>query len=241
MDTNQALDLRAAAARELADYNRDIEARSATTRLNESYLAQKIMELDDIGSWNPKAFLLTTARLTELVLLCAGGYADGGECRAAGDLLLNPRRIVVHRRDKSESRLKKRHTALTEQFHHVAAHKTGVIDWLARETVLEIEEPPLLPGLWKRLTDTDLIADWYLTTVDRRMKKIADVIGLVASCHCLSGLEFWQFLRDAPASDGVYIESQLCRFDRALFETLGREVNDVLRFPDYHTRFLRKA
>ena len=62
------------------------------------------------------SYWLLLVRLTEAALLCAGNYADNCEYEAAGDFLVNPREILVHRRGDGRSTTKNRHGRLSEQF-----------------------------------------------------------------------------------------------------------------------------
>ena len=80
----------------LMDFNYLLEDVSSAMRLNEEFLEQKVSELEEVGPINGKFYWLTLARLNELTLLCAGNYADNFEFTAAGDLLVNPRCILVH-------------------------------------------------------------------------------------------------------------------------------------------------
>ena len=114
-------------------YNRNLDNESHVGLLHEAVFEEKLRELEWIGRDRDHIYWLTLARLNELVLLCAGNYADSGEITAVGDLLVNPRLIVIHIKKRSQPVVKERHTALTQQFAHVAENRFGVIQWLKKK------------------------------------------------------------------------------------------------------------
>ena len=138
-------------AKILRDFNRLLEDVSSTMSLNEEYLEQKVSELEEIGTINGELYWLTHARVNELTLLCAGNYANNFEFTAAGDLLVNPRCIRIHIKNRIRPVIKKRHSKLTDQFRSVASTRGEVIQWLKKETLLEIKKEPLLPYLYESL------------------------------------------------------------------------------------------
>ena len=223
---------------DLARFNEDLDRWPAGQWLNEFYLVGALERLDGLSSRNARAWWLTLARLNELALICAGNYADSGEFRSVGDLLFNPRRILVHIRNRVEPVLKERYTPLTEQFESRADSRNGVIDWLKRETRLEVREEPILPYLFRVLEGAGLGSPEYLRGVDERMKKIVEVTGLISACHLPPGVDIAQHLRRIPASERLFIESRLCRFGDRLFIELGRDAARVLRDPRAVSRFL---
>ena len=212
--------------------NARLERDAYLSRCNETQLERRLNEFEEIGVDQGAAYGLTLARINELALLCAGNYADQCEIRGVGDLLFNPRRLLVHVAGLPGPVTKRRHMGLTEQFADVAGTRRDVVAWLREETVLEIKEKALLPHLYEGLRDSGIISRQYLDSVDDRMKKIADVTGFLASNQFLNGLDFHQWLHHAPAADRDFIESRLCRFDTEIFFALGRDLEQVLQIKD---------
>lgn len=225
-------------AQALAEYNLALDAEAFDSRLNESFLERKLAELERIDVWGAEPYWLTVARLTELTVLCAGIYADSGELQAVGDLLVNPRKILVHVRGQAEPVVKQRHRALTQQFGHMASDKMGVIAWLKRETSLETVTPPLLVELYKKLFDSGYMSQAYMDSLDRRMTQIADTTAFVGSCHLPPHLDFVQYVLQASGPEREFIHSNLCGFTRDCFDELGRETIQALYMPGCRSRFL---
>ena len=227
-----------ARAQALAEYNLALDVEAIDSRLNEPFLERKLAELEciDVGSAEP--YWLTMARIAELAVLCAGHYADSGELQAVGDLLVNPRKILVHIRGQAEPVVKQRHTALTQQFGHMASDKMGVIAWLKRETTLETVTPPLLMELYKKLFDSGYMSEAYMDSLDRRMTQIADTAVFVGSCHFSPHLDFIQYVHQTSGAEREFIQSNLCGFTRDYFDDLGREAFQALYMPEYRSRFL---
>jgi hypothetical protein len=224
--------------RELIDYNYSLEKDSLVSSLNEEFLEQKVSELEGIDSIREELYWLTFARLNELTLLCAGNYADNFEFTAAGDLLVNPRLILVHIRNQIITVIKKRHSKITDQFERVASTKKGVIHWLKNETSLEIKKEPLLPYLYERLKKSGYISQEYLDSIDRRMKKIANVIVHLWSWHLPNSHDFHQRLQYTNQSEREFIKSKLCQFDTRTFYDLGNDIHQIIQGRGYKSKFL---
>jgi hypothetical protein len=222
----------------LFDYNALLEETSCAGCLNERFLEQKIRELDEIDSGRNELYWLTLARLNELTLLCAGNYADNFEFTAAGDLLVNPRLILVHIRNQSKPVRKKRHARLADQFKDAAGSGKEVIQWLKKETLLEIRNEPLAPYLYKRLEKSGYMSQAYLRKTERRMKQVADVIVLLSSLHLPSNHGFHHWLQHRTPSEREFIKSSLCRFDWRTFHDLGRDFYRISRGGGCKSKFL---
>jgi hypothetical protein len=215
--------------RHLVKLNASLEKDAHLSRLNEALLEKRLSELEGIGSTRGAAYGLTLARINELALLCAGTYADQCEVQGLGDLLLNPRRILVHIKGMPEYVVKERHTGLTEQFADVAGTTVGVVAWLRDETVLEIKEKALLPHLYDMLCDSRVVSHEYLDSVRIRSRKIVDLSGFLASGHFSNGLEFHQWFQHAGDADKKSVDSKFCRFDTRIFFELGNDFQKILR------------
>jgi hypothetical protein len=221
----------------LADFNRQLGREADAAILNETWLEKKFTQLESLRCDEP-VYWLTLARVNELALLCAGNYADALEPAAAGDLLVNPRRIAVHVKKNPHPVIKQRHTALTEQFDGHAGSRAGVMAWLAKETALVVDKKPLLPYLQEALTDCGWIHSRYLETVERQMQQIACTIGFLAAWHAADSGRIHCRMRDAEVSQRAFWEANLCRFDTETFEEMGREVSRMCLAEHAWSRFL---
>ena len=222
----------------LVDFNYRLEDIFSTMSLNEGFLEQKVSELEEIGPINAESYWLTLARLNELVLLCAGNYADNLEFTAAGDLLVNPRRILVHIKNRIRPVIKKRHSRITDQFKNVASTRGEVIQWLKKKTLLEIKKEPLLPYLYENLKKSGYMSQEYLHSIDRKMKKIANVIVLLWSLHLPDSHDFHQWLQHTTQSERKFIKSRLCNFDTRTFYDLGHDIHQIIQGEGYKSKFL---
>ena len=227
----------------LKAYNRSLDEESAPSNLNEEFLESKLCELDRIKPEFPEAhkiYWLIYARLFELALLCAGNYADHFEFAAAGDLLVNPRLILVHLKSGCKPVKKNRHKNLTEQFRHVAGEREAVVHWLKQETVPEIVEKPLLVHMQEDMARSGYLSKEYLELGERRMNRIADAIGFLASWHLSDNGTFYLRLQGASPSEKSFIESNLCRFDKEISFELGDDLRKLAVDPYQKSRFISR-
>jgi len=229
------------AALALNDFNVSLEKEATQSNLNEDFIESKLSELGQIEpdcSENGEIYWLTYARLFELALLCAGNYADHFEFAAAGDLLVNPRLILIHFKSGCNAVKKDRHRKLTEQFRYVAGKREAVVTWLKQETVPEIVEKPLLPHMQERMARSGFLSKEYLDLVERRMERIADAIGFLASWHLAESSAFYLRIQCASASEQSFIESNLCRFHTEIFFELGEVLRRLALDPCHKSRFI---
>ena len=181
-------------------------------------------QLDHLVYVRDVSYWLTLARINELTLLCAENYANNGELTLVGDLLLNPRLILVHIRNENRPVVKKRHTPLTEQFRFAAETAQGVIDWLKTETCLEIKKDALLPHLHRRLEKSGYFRKEYFESVTRRKIKIAKLTGFISGIGSIESFDFYQWLQKAGPSDRELLKSKLCPCTRDFYFELGSRV-----------------
>jgi hypothetical protein len=241
MSLNTAKDYSETIARNLADFNYSLEQALSVISLNEKFLEQKIDELEEIGPINGELHCLTFARLNELALICAGNYADNFEFAAAGDLLVNPRLILVHIKNRIRPVIKKRHSRLTDQFRNVAGTRGEVIQWLKKETLLEIKKAPLLPYLYESLKKSGCLSQEYLHSIDKRMKKITDVIVLLCSLNLSNIQDFHQWLQHTTQSEREFIKARLCQFDTRTFYDLGHDIRQIIQGKGYKSKSLSQS
>lgn len=215
----------------LLDFNDRLDAKANFFTLNEKALEDLIDDLDSLASTKDELYWLTLARITELVLLCAGNYANNGEFALMGDLLLNPRLVYIHLRGHNRPIIKKRHTLLTDQFRHMADSKIDVIQWLKKETIVEIKTKALLPHLLDRLENSACLNQKYIDSIKLRTKQIAELVGFL---HCIfigDSESLFTWLKKATPSDRAMVEAKLIHFDLDPFFELGRKIKQMTQSP----------
>lgn len=206
------------------EFNAVLDREARPENLNEGFLARKLDELDGLDAGRGAPYWLTLARITELALICAGTYADNGELAAVGDLLVNPRLIVIHVRGLSEPLVKDRRVCMARQLRHLVPTADGVVEWLKGNTWVEIRKEPLLPHLYQRLEQPGLLASSYLESVERRMKRVADVIAFLAAWNLPEGCDVGARLLSLPGQEAKFVGENLCHFGWTLFVGLGEKV-----------------
>jgi len=213
----------------LMEFNGVLDREARPENLNEGFLERKLEELDGLAGGRGAPFWLTLARITELTLLCAGTYADNGELAAAGDLLVNPRLIMIHVRGVPEPLVKERRGGVANQLGDLVPTADGDIEWLKANTWVETRQEPLLPHLYRRLERSGLFSSGYLESVDRRMKRVADVIAILGVWHLFDGRDIGVRLRSLPCGEWEFGGENLCRFGLTVFAALGEELRRLSR------------
>jgi hypothetical protein len=206
----------------LLNFNELLDSKANLFLLNESVIESLMGELDEITPIKDQGYWLTLARINELALVCAGNYADNCEFSLAGDLLVNPRLVLVHVSGLNQPLIKKRHIPLSEQFQEVAGNPHGVRNWLKTETVVEIKTEALLPDLQKQLENSGHIDQEYLDSAEQRKRHIAELTGFLASGWIDDNAALYAWLRNARPADRELLEARLCRFDFKCFFEMGR-------------------
>ncbi len=203
--------------------NRKIDGWSVPYNVNEQQIESLLAELEKTVLPNNLFFWLTMARLTEAVLLCAGHYADNCEFSAAGDLLLNPRKIHLHVPGCNSFLVKERHGRLTDQL-----NRLGGAPRYAKKVTCEIVAPALLPYLHGRLAQSDFFSADYIDDVAIRMLQIADTLTFLAAYQTFSNEALYEKLKSAGKREKRFIESHLCRFSADPYLRLQRQVDRLL-------------
>lgn len=184
--------------------------------------------LDDLGTVDPAenpAYWPMLARLTEVTLLCAGHYADHCEFSASGDLLVNPRKIMIHVKGHAGTFVKERHQRLSDQLAQLALTGKDGAPISRKEALCEIVTPPLLPMLQERLAQAGCFGRTYLNHVHARMVAVADTTCFLAAWGVPSGEALHQWLQSGSESQRLFIQEHLCRFDPGLFHWFGRRID----------------
>ena len=203
-------------------FNDLLDGKANLYSLNERVIEDLMGEFDEISTIKDQGYWLTLARINELALVCAGNYADNCEFSLVGDLLVNPRLTLVHFSGSNQTLIKKRHLPLSEQFQLVEKDLYRVRQWLKRETRVEVKTEALLPELRKRLEHSGYICRDYLDSVEQRERRMADLIGFLASAGVSNNAALYVWQKNASPADQKLLESYLCRFDFECFFEMGR-------------------
>jgi hypothetical protein len=195
--------------------------------LNEEWISTLMHDLEK-ADCEEMTYWLTLARLAEAALLCAGHYADNCEFCAAGDLLLNPRRIRVSIKGECVSFIKHRRGRLSMQLADHPLLAGCDITLLRKKAECRTEVPALLPDLYERLKLSNCFHPRFLIHIKDRMRAVADTIRFLAAWPAGSNEELYQRLKSVGKEEGELIRAHLCRFDDHLFRHLGRLVADLL-------------
>jgi hypothetical protein len=209
----------------------------ARSLINENAIVRRLHAFGELESDDPRICWLTLARINELAIMLAGAYADGCEFQAAGDLLVNPRRIDVYRQGCDRPVAKDRHRALSDQFAGVIGDENPV-KWLCRETFTHIHEPALLPQLRQLFSAAGVMSGEYLQGVDRRMRQVADTIAFLRAWQVQESLDLSRRLEAASPGDREILEAHLCRFDRQIFDALGADIVRIILSPEAGCAYL---
>jgi hypothetical protein len=202
--------------------NRRLDQVGVPHGINETFLEAILDQMNDPGRPHSAIHWLTLARLTEAAILCAGHYADNCEFRAAGDLLVNPRKVHVQVPGRGPAFIKNRHGRLTEQ---LADRFSGAID--KREVQCRIVAPALLPDLYRRLVTSGYFTQAYLDHVQQRLTAIAATIAFLAAWSVDANERLYQKLQSADAAQRQFVEEHLCRFDATWFWLLGHRIRQA--------------
>ena len=221
----------------LIAYHTDLEREVCAGRINESFLKHRLDELEERWPFRDVLYWLSVARINELALYCAGNYADSLEFSAAGDLLVNPRLILVYTRNQVVPFKKDRHVPLTVQFAAEEAADPEVRRWLRDNAVVHVKEKPLLHHLYEQLKSSGCIAQHYLFSAENRMKRIAQTIGFLAAWKVSDRCELIRRLASISKEERSFITENLCRFSTELFDELGHEIYRVMGDRHYKSKF----
>lgn len=181
---------------------------------------------------------LLLVRLAEAALLCAGNYADHCEFRAAGDLLVNPREIIVRPRCSGRAIIKDRHGRLTEQLAFASAHPFETQKRPSTAFDLEVTRMPLLPHMTQILKESGRVARCYIRRLEEGQIKVADTLSFLSAWQIVDSADLWRRLTATPTPDRAFVESRLCRFDMRIFERIGADLTQSLMDPNGLSPFL---
>ena len=208
----------------LLQFNEKLDAKAKVFFLNEPLIEALLRELDGNISVRDNGYWWTLARINEMALLCAQNYANNCEFSLVGDLLINPRLVLVHGAGFKQPVAKKRHVPLSVQFQDVGSNLREIRTWLKTETLVEVRTEALLPDLFKKLGQSGLFDQRYLDAIEQRKRRIADLIGYLSSGGITDNASLASWLKAAAPADRKLIEASFCPLDFGWFSEMGRRV-----------------
>ncbi len=208
--------------------------------LTEEFLVNQMEQLESSGKLigSVEIYWLSLSRVMELALLCAGNFADFGQIRNAGDLLLNPRYTEVHIDGTWEPVRVKRYARMTEQFTDYAPAGTNVGEWLRDNTHLVHVKGPLIPDLYNMLKRADTMSELYLSSVYQRMQKISETMSFVMQGQMMDPN---YPLSGVIPGEKEFVEANLCRFNRKKFHQIGVDIGELLKDENYCSSFMKRC
>lgn len=207
-------------------YNESLEYLADPGQLNENIIESKLAELEQMSTGSGTLHLLTLLRLAELTLFCAGNHAQNGCITEVGDLLFNPRLILIHVKDKPNPIAKERHTPLTVQLGEMAATRKSVVEWLKFNTIIEIKDKPVLPHLIDLLKE-NACPDRYLNAIEERMSHISDTVSQLAVSGMIDSRDNRQAVDAIQAEDRISRGKSPFQMDRTVFRELGDRIEHI--------------
>ncbi len=207
-------------------FNEQLDKIGPPHDINENIIRGLLAESERFRGDNQSVYWLTVARLAELALINAGAYVDGCEFRTAGDLLANPSKILIHIKGRRFPVLKKRHGKLSEQLSPNGEAGKDFPDWFKKNASLEIREKALLPDLRDRMENSGAISPEHIEGFEKRMAKIADVLGFLSAWNVENSEALFAKMRTASPETREFVRSNLCNFDDALYRRIGRDIRE---------------
>jgi hypothetical protein len=208
--------------------NEELDNLRLIYEINEASIERFLKILEDSDASDQPCYWLVMAWIFELALFCAGNYADNCEFTAAGDLLVNPRKILIHQKGYPNSPVKQRHGRISEQLNKHGRCRKHSYGLLKHEVSVEVTKPAILPYLFERMQHGQKIAAWYIHEAEERMKKIADTIGFLSAWSVSKFEDLHIRMQTASPKTRRFIVAHLCRFDTRYFQRLGREIKDFV-------------
>ena len=221
--------------------NAEMEREVALHLMNEKTIERCWSHASRLEGDCPRDYWLLVARLAEATLLCAGNYADNCEFEATGDLLVNPREIIVHSRKGGQSTTKHRHGRISVQFTPAGVTRKEQMKSFSANISLETTGPPLLPHMTRVLRKSGFISKFYLRRLEECQRRIADALAFLSAWHIFESAELFRRLEASSPRERAFAESQLCRFDARVFHQIGVDLRRSLAEPGYPSPFLTEA
>jgi hypothetical protein len=218
--------------------NEELDNFRSPHEINERSIERLLKILEDSGAFDRSFYWLVMARIFELALFCAGNYADNCEFSAAGDLLVNPRKILIYIKGHGKPLRKKRHGRLSELLAPANQSMATFIGWFKKNAILEVGHKALLDDLFNKLETSGRINSAYLADMKKRMNKIADTVGFLASGQITCAEQLIERMRQASPETKKFFKAGLCHFDKGMFNFIGEEIRRLKNKPGYHSPLL---
>ncbi len=218
--------------------NREIDRLAVPEGINEDRIDALLARRDREGSPARPEYWLLTARLAEMALLLAGHYADHVEFAAAGDLLVNPRRVLVYQKGYLQPFLKPRRGRVSDLPGLCAGDERERRRQLLYETLPHMERGPLLPELLAQMKGSRAVSAGHLERLRKRMERAAGTLGFLAAWDLRGGEDLEHRLCAATPATRDFVCAHLCRFRGRVFRQLGDEIRRLEREPRYLSPFL---
>jgi hypothetical protein len=205
---------------------------------NEPLIEDLLERVENSARESHLRYRLLTARILEAALLCAGHYVDHCEFTAAGDLLVNPRQILIHIRGCRHPVIKRRHGRISEQLAAYCGTQPFPV-WFRHNAILEISKPALVPCLLQRLEQFHCFCPAYLDSIHRRMDKAADTIGFLSAWGVTGWEDLHRRIQWAASRERDFITANLCSFDTRDFYGLGRDIDRMAQLGGARSTYLK--
>ncbi|MCP4119926.1 MAG: hypothetical protein GY737_31935 [Desulfobacteraceae bacterium] len=217
----------------LIRYNEDLEVQMDLIRLNESFLESKLEELESILSASDSIERYSLSRLTELTLFCAGNYANNNCITEVGNLMINPRLILIHIKGEQFPVKKERYTPLSIQFANRATENCSVFEWLKFNTIIETVKEPILPYLLKLLKETGCSRE-YIDSVKKQMNMIVELLSYLSMARIPKETNIEDWKSSLEKNDRIMMEDLFYRFDKTVFYDLGEKIRHRYEIGEIH-------
>ncbi len=208
----------------LIRYNKELEKQMDLIHLNESFLESKLEELESILSASDSIERYSLSRLTELTLFCAGNYANNNYITEVGNLMINPRLILVHIKGEQFPVKKERYTPLSIQFENRGTENCSVFDWLKFNTIIETVKEPILTHLLNLLEKTGCSRE-YIDSVKKQMNMIVELLSYLSMARIPKGTNIEDWKSSLEKNDRRMMEDLFYRFDTTVFFDLGEKIS----------------
>ena len=225
----------------IARISAEIEREVSLHLLNEKIIEKCWSQASQLEGCCPISYWLLVARIAEATLLCAGNYADNCEFEATGDLLVNPREIIIHSGNGGQSIAKRRHGRISAQFVPTGVVRKEQMKSFYSRISLETTIQPLLPHMTQVLKECGFISQFYLRRLEDCQRQIADTLGFLSALRVFDAAELFRRLEASSPRERAFVESQLCRFDAQVFHQIGEDLQRNLVEPNYSSPFLTDA
>lgn len=225
----------------ISSLNHCIDSHRIPIDVNESAIERILEQWEQHDKCRLPAYWLVAARIFELSILTAGYYVDNCEFRAAGDLLFNPRRILIYQKDCLRPLVKRRHGRLSDQLSGPENKTTNepFPRWFRHQVATQISKPAILPYLLDCLKQSGCISQCYLETAQCRLRKASQAIGFLCSWSISNAEDLYLKMRAASPSTRRFIHHHLCLFDTTLFDTIGKEIHRLSENANHQSALIR--